>query len=176
MATRLYYLLGGIIGVLVVCLVILQFTKTSAIMNAEKRFDARERELVGQSRTALTQQTIELLQLGATPLAWAIRSELMAGDLRDIDAYMLTLIKEKYIKRITLVDRTGNIVAATNLKLKGQTGAAAFPGVVLEGSEARVISEKDHIRVIVPVMDFDVQIGTLVLDYASASIGDKLPR
>ncbi|MBA3499552.1 MAG: hypothetical protein M4D80_28260 [Myxococcota bacterium] len=173
---RLQRLLVVIIGILVVSLVILQFTKTSAIAKVEKRLDVRERELVDHARSALEQQTAELLQLSATPLAWAIRSEMMAGDLRNVDAYMLKLVKEKHIKRIALVGRTGTIVAATNLKLKGQSGAAAFPGLVLVGSEARVLSEDEHLRVVVPVMDFEAQIGTLILDYGRASIATKLPR
>lgn len=140
------------------------------------RLEGEVRDVKAQARTAMVAQSGELLQLSATPMAWAIRAELLSNDIGDIDAYMVKLVAEKYVKRIVFVDATGTIVSSTNVKLKGQPAAAALPGLQLTATTPRVEQAGSDLRMVVPVMDFERQIGTLVLDYASASIDAKLPK
>ncbi|HUH04405.1 MAG TPA: hypothetical protein VML75_20560 [Kofleriaceae bacterium] len=140
---------------------------------------ALEREIATvkeEARAGMMEQSGELLRLSATPMAWAIRAELLANDMTDIDAYMDKLITEKYVKRIVLVDASGTITASTNVKLKGQPAASALSGVNLEVSEPFITKDGSDLRVIVPIMDFESQIGTLVLDYSRLSLETKLPK
>lgn len=128
------------------------------------------------ARAAMIAQSGELLQLSATPMAWAIRAELLANDVGDIDAYMQKLIKEKYVKRIVLIDASGTIIASTNTKLKGQLARVAVPDVALASTQPTVAQAGEDLRLVVPVMDFERQIATLVIDYAGQSIDAKLGK
>lgn len=123
----------------------------------------------------MTVQAGELLQLTAIPLAWAIRAGVVAGDLRDIDTYMDKLVQEKYVKRIVFVDGAGTIVSSTNTKLKDQPAATVLPGVDMKATTPRVDRAGDDLRIVVPVMSYERQVGTLVLDYSvGRSIETKL--
>ncbi len=137
-----------------------------------------EREVVAtreQAREAMAAQTSELLQLTAMPLAWSIRAGVMANDLRDVDVYMDKLVQERFVKRIVFVANDGVIRASTNSKLKGQPAAAALPGVDLTVTKPRVESVGEDLRIVVPVMSYERQVGALVLEYATArSIDSKL--
>ncbi len=129
------------------------------------------------AREAMVAQSGELLRLTATPLAWAIRGEVLSNQTSNIDAYMDKLVHEKYVKRIVFVDATGTIVASTNAKLKHQPAATALPGIDLAATEPRVDESGDDLRIVVPVMSFERQIGTLVLDYATRkAIDAKLAK
>lgn len=128
-----------------------------------------------QARDAMRVQAGELLQLTAIPLAWAIRAGVVADDVRDIDMYMDKLVQEKYVKRIVFVDASGKIVSSTNTKLKGQSAATALPGIDMMATTPRVDRTGDDLRIVVPVMSYERQVGTLVLDYStSSSIETKL--
>lgn len=101
------------------------------------------------------------------PLAWAIRGEVLTNNTSNIDAFMEKLVREKYVKRIVFVDAAGQVVSSTNIKLKNQPAAAALPGVDIVATQPRVDHSGSDLRIIVPVMSFERQIGTLVLDYSS---------
>ncbi len=131
-----------------------------------------------RARNAMVAQSGELLQLTAIPLAWAIRGEVLSGGTQNIDAYMEKLVHAKYVKRIVFVDAAGKIVSSTNSKLKGQPAATALPGVDMAATNPRIDESGGDLRVVVPVMSFERQVGTLVLDYSSrraidAKLGDE---
>ncbi len=128
-----------------------------------------------EAREAMTVQAGELLQLTAIPLAWAIRSGVVANDMRDVDVYMDKLVQERFVKRIVFVAEDGVIQASTNTKLKGQPAATALPGVDLAVTKPKVESVGEETRIIVPVMSYERQVGALVLEYStSRSIDSKL--
>lgn len=125
-----------------------------------------------QTRDAMVAQSGELLQLTAIPLAWAIRGEVLTNNTSNIDAYMDKLVQQKYVKRIVFVDGAGRIVASTNVKLKDQPAATALPGVDIVATRPRVDRSGAELQIVVPVMSFERQIGTLVLDYSSGQAID----
>ena len=91
--------------------------------------------------------------------------------------YMDKLVQEKYVKRIVFVDASGKIVSSTNTKLKDQPAAAALPGIDMMATTPRVDRTGDDLRIVVPVMSYERQVGTLVLDYStSRSIETKLAQ
>ncbi|MEO9185164.1 MAG: hypothetical protein ABI467_16825 [Kofleriaceae bacterium] len=159
-----------VIAVLIVVAVALQAWKMVVVHGLEDDLVAQRTALLAQSRHALETQTTDLLRLSATPLGWAIRSAMLTNASADIDAYMAKLIQSKYVKRVALVDPTGKVIAATDLKLKGQLVGVAFPGTSIDTTEPRVEHLDDVTRVVVPVMDFTRQIGTLIYDYSDESI------
>lgn len=136
---------------------------------------ARQRAaLTAKARTALEQQTNELLALSTGPLAWAFRAEMIAGDTADLDAYMAKLAGLEYVRRVVVFDEHGKVIASTNMKFKDQTVAEVFPDVTLTGTEPRSTTTPDDLRTVVPIMGFDRQIGTVVIDYAKTSVDKKL--
>ncbi|MEO6777274.1 MAG: hypothetical protein ABI437_29765 [Kofleriaceae bacterium] len=149
---------------------VLQLWKMVAVHGLENDLTEQRATLISGARVALETQTADLLRLSATPLGWAVRSAMLTNASADIDAYMAKLIHAKYVKQVALVDATGKIIAATNLKLKGQQAAAAFPKTSVDTTEPRVEHVDDVTRVVVPVMDFTRRIGTLIYDYSDDAI------
>lgn len=159
-----------VIALLVVLVVAAAVWKVLAVHELEQELAEQRVSLISKSRVALQTQTTDLLRLSTTPLGWAVRSAMLANASSDIDAYMAELIRAKYVKRVALVDLSGTVIAATNLKLTGQPASAAFPGTIIDTSEPRITHIDDVTRAVVPVMDVTRRIGTLIYDYSDDSI------
>jgi hypothetical protein len=164
----LHVALAAILAVAVIGLLV---WRSVSVQNLE----ADVRATRAQAREAMTVQAAELLQLTAIPMAWAIRSAVATNDLRDVDMYMDKLVHEDHVRRVVFVDGTGTIVASTNAKLEDQPAAVAMPGIDMVAAEPRVDRAGDDLRIVVPVMSYERQVGTLVLEYSLArSIDRKL--
>lgn len=145
----------------------------------QRSFEEQRRErvrasTVEQAHRALEVQASELLLLSAQPLAWAFRAEMIAGNQRDIEAYLTKLARHPGLRQVVVFDADGTVSAATNMKLAGEKLAAVAPGAATDGAEPRVIDAGADLRVVVPIMGFDRQIGTVLLDYSKAAIRDKM--
>lgn len=162
------------IAVLAVAVMVLAVWGIIDRHRADTALERQRATMTAKARTALEQQTNELLALSAGPLAWAFRAEMLAGDVADLDAYMAKLAGLEYVRRVVVFDEQGKVIASTNMKFKGQTLHDVFPDVALTGTEPRVTATTDDLRTIVPIMGFDRQIGTVVVDYAKASVDKKL--
>lgn len=162
-----------LIGLLLALAIALAIWRAISIDRLEDELAATRKH----DREVMFVQSGDLLRLTAIPLAWAIRSAAMSNATGDIDAYMQQLVQEQFVKRIVFVDTSGKVVSSTNMKLKDQPAASVLPGIDLAATAPRVEHAGDDLRIIVPVMSFERQIGTLVLDYSFArSIDAKLEQ
>ncbi|MEK8090399.1 hypothetical protein [Thermithiobacillus plumbiphilus] len=138
-------------------------------------YEATQQTVLQRSQQALTQQTIELLRFSTIPLTWAIRRELMADNLEQINAYFLELIREPYVRQITLIRPDGMILLSTNKKLEGQRIETAFPPELLDVTKPEVGQDaQGNIRIAQPVMGLNQKLGLLVVSYAGDSIQQKM--
>ncbi|MEZ4369092.1 MAG: hypothetical protein R2939_22835 [Kofleriaceae bacterium] len=158
-APRLHLAVIVLLALGVVTMVVWRMVSVGAL---EREVTQRE----ARAQASLQAQAGELLMLSATPLAWVVRTELMADDLGDIDAYLAKLVDEPGVERIVVVGDDDLIVASTDLKLEGASAATALDDVELAVPAPVVEQVGDELRLVVPVMAFDRQIATLVLDYA----------
>jgi hypothetical protein len=165
-----------IVVILILALVGLYLWKEVAVRGAALRYEAERAEIVERTRTALVDQTREMLRLSAVPLGWSVRTEMIKENYHQIDDYLQRFVKEPHVSRIALVNYEGSIQIATDKKLEGQRADSVFPRSILEVGKVTVHDEgTDEVLVAVPILSYDARLGTLVLAYSLSSVSDKLP-
>lgn len=139
-----------------------------ALQMAGIKKEAREEnERVRQTAVNMINQTREeQLRLMAKPLAWAIRAEMMRGNMEGVNLYLSDMVREKNFQRIEIADTKGVIIASTDKKNEGQpvTGAQT----ALTSDSTLVESRGDSTWFISsPIMGFNNRLGTLLINYAN---------
>ena len=118
-----------------------------------------------------------LLKLVCKPLIWSVRSELLRGNLEQVDLLITELVKEKNFLSIYLVDPDGNVMLSTNKKMQGHPIDNGKIEEAMLADSMVVLNESDRvITVIAPVMGFDKQLSTLVLSYQSEDFSAEMLR
>ncbi len=127
-----------------------------------------------KKETLLRQKAIELLsqsdykylKLLAKPYVWAIRTEMMKGNIEAVNLYANDMVKEKSFQTITVVNEKGVVVSSTNKKLEGKPYASIGNAVYLS-NDSTVVNKVDDtaFEVSSPVMGFNKRIGTLIFNY-----------
>ncbi len=170
---------GGFSRILIIFLLLagaaLFFWKTWAVGNLERQLVVQRETLIDLSARALTDQADEMLRLAAVPMGWAVRSELLKGNLEQIDDYFRRYVREANITGVVLVDDRDSILVATDKKLEGTPGSAAFPADLLAISQTTTdTTSAGVVRTAVPIMGFDSRMGTLVFTYSTAGIDARV--
>lgn len=116
-----------------------------------------------------------MLKLLCKPLVWSIRSEMLRGNMEQVNLLISDLVKGKNFLYIHLVDANGKVLLSTNKKMEEQPidngkieHAMLADSVVLMREDNRVIT------VVAPVMGFDRQLSSLVLSYRSEDFSSDL--
>jgi len=153
-------------GVVIVLFATLWIWKSLEIKNLKKDHISREALLRQQATDLLKQADSRYLKLLAKPYVWAIRTEIMKGNIEAVNLYANDMVKEKDFQTITVADEKGIVVSSTNKKLEGQPYASTINAAPLI-SDSTVVSQRDNgtINVISPVMGFNKRIGTLIFNY-----------
>lgn len=134
-----------------------QVQETVVAQRAEwvKQAEARQAEMVKQS----------LNQFGV-PLAWAIRREMMGGNLEQVDQYVTDLVKLEGFEGVTVAKADGSIVVASDRRHLG----AAFGSLYAERylTAEQITAEETapgQWLLVVPVMGLNARLGTVAIDY-----------
>jgi cobalamin synthase len=144
----------------------LAVSKGMAIRQVEQAAAAQRTELLAQAAAQQAQATRQALTMFAVPLAWAIRRELMADNLDQVDQYVTDLVKMKGFERVVVAKPDGTVVVASDRKNLG----AAFASLYAERHLAadQVGTEETapgRWLVVVPVMGLSARLGTLAIEY-----------
>ena len=121
----------------------------------DKQAEARQAAMVKQS----------LSQFGV-PLAWAIRREMMGGNLDQVDQYVTDLVKLDGFDGVTVAKADGSIVVASDRRHLG----AAFGSLYAERylTAEQITAEETapgQWLLVVPVMGLNARLGTVAIDY-----------
>lgn len=134
---------------------------------AVTRAKAQLTERAGQ---IIADQNRSLLRLAVVPLAWAVRTEMMAGNYNQINHYLTQFVKEQNMKGIVVAKPDGTIVVATDKKLEGTQVASFFPPSVLQEDKTIVSTQENgDIMVVSPIMGLSEKLGVLILLYTPPS-------
>src|SRR6476646_5392545 len=109
-----------IVLVIIALFAALWIWKAIEINNIKKMSAEREEALKQRADTALRLVNIKYLKLVAKPYVWAIRTEIMRGNIDAVYLYANDMVKEKNFQSITVVDDKGIIVSSTDKKLEGK--------------------------------------------------------
>lgn len=153
-------------GVVIVLFAALWIWKAAEIKNLKQEKEKREASLQQQAADLLRQADYRYLKLLAKPYVWAIRTEMMKGNIEAVNLYANDMVKEKNFQTITVADEKGIVVSSTNKKLEGKPYASAANAASLN-SDSTVVNQTDNgaVNVTSPVMGFNKRIGTLIFNY-----------
>jgi len=162
---NLQLILYGVIAVLVLAGGYLLYRNAQL----SREFD-RERTQVRQT-VAQNQLTNDRQQLsfGLKAFVWAVRNAMLQNKPGEINEYFNTLVKDRGVKEVLLVDPTGKVTISTNKKNQGIRFADRFPTYLLQ-QQGVYFSEKKPYELSAPITAPNQRLGTLVMFYIPAPI------
>ncbi len=108
----------------------------------------------------------KMLQLFCKPLVWNVRSEMLRGNMEQVNMLISELVREKHFQSIDLLDLTGKVLLSTNKKMEGQPIQNEKIISALSADSTVFINEDGNlITLVAPVMGYDKKLGTLVVSY-----------
>lgn len=103
----------------------------------------------------------------AKPYVWAVRKELMQGNLGQVNLYENDIVKERNFLSVMIADPKGLILTSTDKKYEGKYLSSVRQDVNLNADSAMVSKSSDSVLVLTsPIMSFNSKIGTLIINYS----------
>ena len=153
-------------AIVIVLFASLWIWKAVEISNLKKENEKKESLLRQKATELLSRSDSRYLKLLAKPYVWAIRTEMMKGNIEAVNLYANDMVKEKSFQTITVVDDKGMVISSTNKKLEGKSYASVGNASYLS-NDSTVVNKIDDpaLEVSSPVMGFNKRIGTLIFNY-----------
>lgn len=164
----------GLAAALVVVVVGMVFWKTAAVNTVETKMVELQAQQA-QARSDLIEQARQLdgrraeaaLTRFSTPFAWAIRRELMASSLDQVDQYFTELVRIEGFQSAVLATPDDKVVVASDRKNLAAVFSSLYPAQYLQAKEIQVErAASGNLRAIVPIMGLNQHLGTVVLEFA----------
>ncbi|MEJ7736393.1 MAG: hypothetical protein WKF97_03110 [Chitinophagaceae bacterium] len=153
-------------GVIILLFAALWIWKAVEIKNLKKENEKNETLLKHKANELLLQSDYRYLKLLAKPYVWAIRTEMMKGNIDAVNLYANDMVKEKNFQFITVVDDKGMVISSTNKKLESKSYASVGNAAYLSNDSTVVNKVDDNtLEISSPVMGFNKRIGTLIFNY-----------
>lgn len=155
------------IAVAIVLLAVLWIWKSVEISNVEKKAE-NDRQALKEAAIKQIILAHEMhLKLLAKPYVWAIRSEMMQGNIDQVNLFANDLVKEQNFQRIAVANDKGLIVSSTNKKDEGQPFSTIGKAEGLNNNNTTVENISDSMLIMTsPVMGFNSRLGTLLIKYS----------
>jgi len=114
---------------------------------------------------------LDLMKIIAKPLVWNVRSEMLRGNMEQIDILISDLVKEKNFRYVHIIAPDGTVILSTNKSLEGkQIGGEVNPSLLVIESVPIAILSDTTIVVASPVMGVDKRLATLILGYETVKL------
>lgn len=163
----------GLAAAMVVVAVGMYAWKVAAVGAVEEKLAQAEAQHV-QARAQLIEQAGQLnarhaeaaLHQFSTPLAWAIRRELMAGNLDQVDQYFTGLVQTEGFQSAVLAQPDDKVVVASDRKQLAQAFSSIYPAQYLQVRATKIErAANGNLRAIVPILGLNQHLGTVVVEY-----------
>jgi len=152
--------------VAIILLVALWAWKAIETNKIRKNAETEQNNLKTEAEGYIVQTHEQHLRLLAKPFVWAVRSQMLEGNMSQVNLYMNEMVKEKNFQRISLVDAQGKIISSTNKKDEGQAFATIGNDADLSNDQTNMqVLQDSVIHLTSPVMGFNNRLGTLVISY-----------
>lgn len=113
----------------------------------------------------------ELVKLMAKPLVWNIRSEMLRGNMEQVNILITDMVKEPNFRYIHLVSPNGNVILSTNKSLEGKPVGKEIDSNLLKIDAPTTAMYNGRVFIVAaPVMGVDKRLATLVVGYATTEI------
>lgn len=119
-----------------------------------------------QATTHLKTKNEAMLLLVCKPLIWSIRSEMLRGNMEQVNIFTTDLVREPNFQFIHLVDTEGTIIVSTDKKLEGSKAEGVIDPNQLLVTEPTTYTDANLLMVVAaPVMGYDRKLGVLIFGY-----------
>jgi hypothetical protein len=154
------------VGIALVLVLGVWIWKTIEI-NQIKKIAARDQQTLTETASRqIVQSSEEHIKLLAKPIVWSMRSEMMQGNLSQINLYINDLVKEKNFQRIAIANEMGIIISSTDKKDEGQPFSVLANESALNSDNTHVENLADSVLIMTsPIMGFNNRLGTLYVNY-----------
>ena len=104
-------------------------------------------------------------------LAWAVRGEMIRGNLDQVDQFFTEIVKLPGTERVLLADASGTVRVATDRRHLGAALTTLVPveATLADTVEVRVQAAGPKLLVI-PVMGLNSRLGTVVVSYRQPDV------
>jgi hypothetical protein len=144
----------------------LAVSKGVAVRHAEEAAATERAELIKQAEARQTETLKQSLAMFGVPLAWALRREMMADNLDQVDQYVTDLVKQKGFERVVVAKADGSVAVASDRKQLGTAFSSLYPERYLTAEQISVEeTAPGKWLVIVPIMGLNARLGTAAIDY-----------
>lgn len=144
----------------------LYMARENALKASQEAAAVERANVVKQAEAQHAATLKQSLNLLAVPLAWAIRREMMAGNLDQVDQYVSELVKLEGVHEVVVANADGVVAVASDRRHAGAAFSTLYPERYLSADEI-VVDEVAAGRwlLVAPLMGLSGRLGTLVLGY-----------
>ncbi len=140
--------------------------KTIEVKHVREEALEDNRILMGEAAKHVLHSHEEHLLLLSKPFAWAIKAELLHGNLKQIRSYMNQMVQKTNIHHIALADKDGKIIVSTNKREEGRSFLIIGKRAYLSSTQTSLENVGNKKLVVSgPVMGPDGRLGTLMISY-----------
>ncbi len=155
-----------IILVAVILIAAIWIWKNSQISNIREEASHEKQMIQDRAKTLIINSHKEHLKLLVKPYVWAVRSELMQGNINQVNLYANEMVKEKNFQNIVVANNKGIIISSTNKKNEGKDFTSVGKPEYLSADTTIVEKINDSLLVVSsPIMGFNNKLGTLMINY-----------
>jgi len=140
--------------------------KNVAVTTEFERERSDARESIRKNQLAKDRQQ---LLFGTKTFVWAVRNAMLQNKPGEINEYFNTLVKDRDIQEMLLVDPAGQVTISTNKKNQGISFASRFPDYLLQQQDVYFKANIPY-ELSASVTSPNKRLGTLILLYKPASI------
>jgi hypothetical protein len=145
-------------------------TAVEAVENRLAQVEAQQTEaraqIINQAKEVDGSRAEEALRLFSIPFAWAIRRELIAGNVNQVDQYFGQTVQIRGFESAVLAKPDGKVIAASDRKKLAENFSSLYPDVDLNSNETKVEKTSNGIfRAVIPILGLNKHLGVVVLEY-----------
>lgn len=131
----------------------------------------QKNEIINVATLKLEEKNQEMMMLIARPMVWSIRSEMLRGNMEQVDMFTTDMVRMRNFQFIYLIEPDGNTLISTDKKMEGQQFEERFQQDVLKVESTVVFPEEENLLIMAaPVMGYDRRLATLVVAYQAENI------
>jgi hypothetical protein len=154
------------LGIIVIIFAWKQIAVSKVEADMTKKLENERVVITQQAREYADKQYIKEEERFGQVLSWAVRGELIRGNIDQIDQYLSEIVKMKDTERVVLIGDNGQLLVSTDKRLEESKGLEIFPKEILNLQKITVKSDVDGQKIlVVPVMGLNKKIATVIVSY-----------
>jgi hypothetical protein len=157
------YIAGGV----VVLIAALFIWKAIQLNGVQSDFEKKQAALLQQVQTDYMASQRASFKAMAKAYVWAVRKEMLSGNLEQMNQYGNEMVKEKNFVYIMVADPGGKILASTDKKYQDKNlGVLVKNPAVFNTDSMLVLAHADSVtEIAAPVMGLDKKLGIVYIKY-----------